>query len=48
MLSEQHKTGQVRRYHCNPQMVRYGQTNADHQWGWFSCYSTFIQIPAST
>lgn len=26
-------SGQVRRYHANPRMARYGQTNADHSWG---------------
>ena len=28
-----YKAGQVARYHCNPEMSLFRQTNADHQWG---------------
>jgi len=28
-----YKSGQVARYHCNPTMSLFRQTNADHQWG---------------
>lgn len=33
MIEQQFRSGQVARYHCNPEMSRFRQTNADHQWG---------------
>lgn len=33
MKHDLYKSGQVARYHCNPTMSMFRQTNADHQWG---------------
>tara|TARA_R110002072_G_scaffold26966_17_gene88466 strand:+ start:713 stop:1195 length:483 start_codon:yes stop_codon:yes gene_type:complete len=36
-----YESGQVARYHCNPRMSLFRQTNADHQWG---CVILILQL----
>lgn len=41
-LIKLYDSGQVTRYHSNPQMNRRMQTNADHQWGVFAILYTML------